>query len=366
MTQQRHLVCNTRHLPWFWFSVQGMIWISSIGILNGSIANAQTPGEVITPAALNPPPAQAIPITPEANLPAQSAPATSASAAPDAYSVAVPTVSLPTSVTSGARTLSDRQDGYISPTDYKIGASTDYPEPNSTALSSQTSESDKIGSNPTTGGTIAASGNRSHLNGRSSYAPKAVVLSRVGFDRVGVGTTTPSGRTYYNRMILSPGRLGNGNVRLIFPLSIPAAITSLFGWRTHPITGNLRFHSGIDLGAPLGTPVLAAYAGKVAIADFLSGYGFTVALRHKNNTQETLYAHLSEILVQPGVWVEQGAVIGRVGNTGNSTGPHLHFELRQLTAEGWVALDPGIQLEYALAQLVKSLQTARSSPPPRE
>jgi murein DD-endopeptidase MepM/ murein hydrolase activator NlpD len=132
----------------------------------------------------------------------------------------------------------------------------------------------------------------------------------------------------------------------------------------HPITGNPRLHTGTDLGAPLGTPVLAAYAGNVALADFLGGYGLTVVLDHNKFTQQTLYGHLSEIFVQPGERVEQGTVIGRVGSTGNSTGPHLHFETRQLTPEGWVATDSGAELEYSLAQLVKALRTAQSTKQP--
>lgn len=155
--------------------------------------------------------------------------------------------------------------------------------------------------------------------------------------------------------------LANGNTSLIFPLAIPAPITSLFGWRTHPISGTRRFHAGTDLGAPLGTPVLAAFAGKVAIADWMGGYGQSVVLKH-NETEETLYAHLSEILVQPGQQIEQGTVIGRVGSTGNSTGPHLHFEIRQLTQEGWIAVDSDAYLEYGLAQMIKALQTAHSAP----
>lgn len=161
-----------------------------------------------------------------------------------------------------------------------------------------------------------------------------------------------------------PGRLGNGNIRLIFPLSIPAPISSLFGWRIHPITGDARFHTGTDLAAPIGTPVLAAYAGQVAIADFLGGYGLAVAIDHTKGTQQTLYAHLSEVFVQAGDQVKQGDVIGRVGSTGNSTGPHLHFEFRQLTPDGWVALDAGAQLEYALAQLVNSMEIAQATSAP--
>ncbi len=174
------------------------------------------------------------------------------------------------------------------------------------------------------------------------------------------GNPDPVTQKFYNQSQRPSGRPGNNNLQLLFPLAIPAPITSLFGWREHPLFGDRRFHSGTDLGAPLGTPVLAAYAGRVVLADFLGGYGLTIALEHKDGTQQTLYAHLSEIFVQPGEWIKQGSAIGRVGSTGNSTGPHLHFEVRQKTGDGWVAVDPGEQLEYALAQLVKALQVAQA------
>jgi len=131
---------------------------------------------------------------------------------------------------------------------------------------------------------------------------------------------------------------------LLFPLGIPAPITSLFGWRMHPISGVPRFHQGIDIGAPIGTPVIAAHTGKVEMADIVSGYGLTVILRHTDNLHSTLYGHLSQIFVQPGQVVKQGTVIGLVGNTGNSTGPHLHFEVQQWTDQGWFAIDPINQL----------------------
>ncbi len=101
---------------------------------------------------------------------------------------------------------------------------------------------------------------------------------------------------------------------MMFPLSIPAPITSLFGWRIHPITGDRRFHSGTDLGAPMGTPVLAAAKGQVEIADWVGGYGLTVIINH-TSAQQTLYGHMSQLLVQPGQWVEPGTVIGLVGST---------------------------------------------------
>lgn len=145
---------------------------------------------------------------------------------------------------------------------------------------------------------------------------------------------------------------------------VPAPITSFFGWRMHPILGDRRFHTGTDLGAPLGTLALAAYAGQVEIANFLGGYSLTVVLAHNKFTQQTLYSHLLEIFVQPGEWVEQGTVIERVGSIGNSTGPHFHFETRQLTPTGWVATDNSARLKYALAQLVEALRAAGSTQQP--
>ncbi|MFM7447867.1 MAG: peptidoglycan DD-metalloendopeptidase family protein [Leptolyngbyaceae cyanobacterium] len=135
-------------------------------------------------------------------------------------------------------------------------------------------------------------------------------------------------------------QIKRGFSAFLFPLGIPAPITSLFGWRIHPIDGAPRFHQGIDIGAPIGTPVIAAHTGKVELADIVSGYGLTVILRHTDNLHSTLYGHLSQIFVQPGQVVKQGTVIALVGNTGNSTGPHLHFEMQRWTDQGWVALDP--------------------------
>jgi murein DD-endopeptidase MepM/ murein hydrolase activator NlpD len=165
---------------------------------------------------------------------------------------------------------------------------------------------------------------------------------------------------YYPHTVQQPR-----NTALIFPLAMPATITSAFGWRVHPVTGNTRMHSGTDLGAPMGTPVLAAYPGEVAVADSLGGYGLTVILRHEKGTQESRYAHLSEIFVKPGDTVEQGAVIGRVGSTGLSTGPHLHFEWRYLTNAGWVAVDAGLHLEYALANMMQAMQMANNNVEPQ-
>jgi murein DD-endopeptidase MepM/ murein hydrolase activator NlpD len=174
------------------------------------------------------------------------------------------------------------------------------------------------------------------------------------------GRTTPSGREYYNLNVRPTMQLRLGNVSLRFPLSIPAVITSAFGWRIHPVTGQSRLHTGTDLGAPMGTPVLAAFSGRVEAADEMGGYGLAIVLQHSEDTQ-TLYAHLSEMFVKPGEEVKQGQVIGRVGSTGMSTGPHLHFEYLKRTPDGWTALDAGSAVEYSLAQLVKSLQLAQAN-----
>lgn len=166
----------------------------------------------------------------------------------------------------------------------------------------------------------------------------------------------------YRRAARQRAAMNQGNTRMVFPLAVPTAITSAFGWRINPISGSQQLHQGVDFGAPLGTPILAAFAGKVAIADWLGGYGLTVVLSHDEGTKETLYGHMSEVLVKEGQEVVQGEPIGLVGSTGFSTGPHLHFEVRELTPDGWVAMDPGTQIEYALAELVKSLQVAQAQP----
>ena len=150
---------------------------------------------------------------------------------------------------------------------------------------------------------------------------------------------------------------------IIFPLAIPAPITSAYGWRIHPISGTRRFHEGTDIGAPLGTPVVAALAGRVLHADWLGGYGITAILQHKDGKAETLYGHMSKLAVRAGDWVEQGDVIGLVGSTGFSTGPHLHFEARQHTEAGTITVDPGAQLEVALANFIDILENPKPDRP---
>jgi murein DD-endopeptidase MepM/ murein hydrolase activator NlpD len=152
------------------------------------------------------------------------------------------------------------------------------------------------------------------------------------------------------------------NVELIYPLMNPARITSSFGWRTHPLTGTRRFHSGLDIAAPAGTPVVATATGTVVSAGWNGGYGKAIIIQH-NDVQQTLYGHLSEISVQPGQQITQGSVIGLVGSTGNSTGPHLHFESRSPSGTGWVAVDPTQDIQYAIDNLRRSMPYAGKDNP---
>lgn len=116
----------------------------------------------------------------------------------------------------------------------------------------------------------------------------------------------------------------------VWPSRLPlasAALSSRFGARFHPILGGWRQHSGVDLAAPIGTPVVAPSPGLVVAAQWWGGYGLFVAVDHGKGVQ-TRYGHLSQLAVYPGQQVALGQVVGYVGSTGNSTGPHLHYEMR--------------------------------------
>jgi murein DD-endopeptidase MepM/ murein hydrolase activator NlpD len=114
----------------------------------------------------------------------------------------------------------------------------------------------------------------------------------------------------------------------LFHTPIPGApVGSPFGARIDPITGELSFHPGLDIEATTGTPIKAAGAGVVVVAGDCGGYGNCVVIDHGHSVA-TLYGHQSRVLVEPGTLVTDGQVIGLVGSTGKSTGPHLHFEVR--------------------------------------
>ena len=124
--------------------------------------------------------------------------------------------------------------------------------------------------------------------------------------------------------------------QFLFPLDYYSRVTSGFGWREHPIYHTQRLHNGIDFGAPSGQPIKAAYRGEVVIAEYSSSAGNYIMLNHGNGLA-TVYMHCSKFNVSVGQVVEKGDIIGFVGSTGNSTGPHLHFSVR-LNGE---YIDPG-------------------------
>lgn len=112
----------------------------------------------------------------------------------------------------------------------------------------------------------------------------------------------------------------------VYPVMAPK-LSSDFGSRAHPVLRYVRHHDGVDLAAPNGAQVRAVAEGTVVFADPYKGYGNLVVIKH-NDSLTSHYGHLQRILVSPGQKIKPGAVIGLVGETGITTGPHLHFELR--------------------------------------
>lgn len=144
-----------------------------------------------------------------------------------------------------------------------------------------------------------------------------------------------NGRKHEAVWFEEPGQRGayygfNGESSRKFYLSSPlefSRVSSGYGMRFHPISGTRKAHLGVDYAAPTGTPVRTVGDGVVEFAGVQRGYGNVIYIRHRSN-QTTVYAHLSRIGVRNGQRVDQGDLIGAVGSTGASTGPHLHFEFR--------------------------------------
>lgn len=111
-----------------------------------------------------------------------------------------------------------------------------------------------------------------------------------------------------------------------YPLPYRATVTSAYGWRTHPITGKQSFHNGVDLAAGSGTAIYAVRSGTVTTATYSSVYGYYVTVNHGDG-YSSLYAHMTDYVVSNGQYVEKGQLLGYVGSTGWSTGPHLHFTI---------------------------------------
>ncbi|HBQ97237.1 MULTISPECIES: M23 family metallopeptidase [unclassified Roseofilum] len=131
-----------------------------------------------------------------------------------------------------------------------------------------------------------------------------------------------------------------------YPLPAVAPLLKGYGWYLNSQTSRREFSSGVDIRAPIGTPVSAVGDGIVAYAGDRASYGQLVVINHPGGRQ-TRYAHLQTIQVSPGQNIRQGDVLGTVGTTGNPqfSIPHLHFEMRYKSAVGWVAEDPGLYIQ---------------------
>lgn len=150
---------------------------------------------------------------------------------------------------------------------------------------------------------------------RKAREAAAEKTSQTNTGRSGGGTSTP------NRNTPTGGRF-------TWPVPSSSRLTSSFGYRIHPIFGTSKMHTGIDISAPSGTPIVSASAGTVIQTGWMGGYGLTVMVDHGGGIV-TLYAHNSAVTVSTGQQVSAGQTISLMGSTGNSTGPHLHFEVRQ-------------------------------------
>lgn len=170
---------------------------------------------------------------------------------------------------------------------------------------------------------ISASSEAIILNFNDEQKSQVTELTSSAYDALWNDLISSSGE------ILIPGGSYVGTNIFTWPLSVQGSITSKFGVRTDPISGEVKSHGGTDIAAPTGTPILAAADGTVVIASYNEGgYGFYVKIKH-NNTFSTLYGHCSVLNVSTGQTVKQGQKIAEVGSTGYSTGPHCHFEVIQ-------------------------------------
>lgn len=150
--------------------------------------------------------------------------------------------------------------------------------------------------------------------------PPRITVSRAG-DALGAPIELVS-RSVAQSSILG----GSANIPRTLPLAA-ARLTSRFGMRFDPVVGGHRMHSGVDLAAAEGTPVTSPEDGTVSFSNWSGGYGMLVSVEHASDVQ-TRFAHLSRLMVRPGQHVRKGQLLGLVGSTGRSTGPHLHYEVR--------------------------------------
>ncbi|MEM6435376.1 MAG: peptidoglycan DD-metalloendopeptidase family protein [Cyanobacteria bacterium P01_D01_bin.115] len=370
--QSEQLSSEIKTSPSLWLSKQVRL-LSSLGAVSLALtlgmlpAQAEVEAEVEAPTAVEVVPSMApvetsaesllepqVPVSPapEPEIVFEQAPAQSPSASEPAESTASSDELPPAEAFNNV---------FIDPTDYSLGATPSPDTPSLIFSDRSTGCQFRLQQGQTAPTSACGSAAQAVAAGGSSYDAGAdgsgFNLGPIGISSNGVtvGNTTVISREYFNERLSTLNLLRRGAEEFVFPIAMPSPITSLFGWRIHPISGDRRFHTGTDLGAPEGTPVVATKDGEVQVADYLGGYGLTVILHHENGSLETRYAHLSRLLVRPGETVKQGEVVGLIGSTGNSTGPHLHFELRELTAQGWVLINPDELMHYTMANLVDVL-----------
>ena len=172
---------------------------------------------------------------------------------------------------------------------------------------------------------------KARLAMEDKVAQQQALIEQMKYDKATIDRQQDESRAASERITRMLQRSGlrnlpvQGSGAMIWPLA--GSITSDFGWRTHPITGAQRFHSGIDIGGDYGDPIYAAQAGTVEYAGWISGYGNAVIINHGGGIS-TLYGHCQSLEVSTGQSVAQGELIAECGSTGNSTGPHCHFEVR--------------------------------------
>ena len=173
----------------------------------------------------------------------------------------------------------------------------------------------------------------------------------------GTGITSESSDRQFQQLFASWDRAAPGP-SVVPAVAVPSRIpldnyrvSSNFGMRVHPVLGGMRGHKGLDMAAPSGTPIYATADGLVSKAEWFSSYGNFVAIGHGSEL-ETRFGHLSRIAVSAGQRVRKGDLIGYVGSTGRSTGPHLHYEVRvagQAVDPSPYMTESGGERAYALA-----------------
>ncbi len=168
------------------------------------------------------------------------------------------------------------------------------------------------------------------LSQQISYQRDAIAALDQAYAKQQSSVTSDEGSSAeVQQLIQSLASQGNGSgihgIHFIWPVVGP--ITSPYGYRVDPVTHQYALHTGIDIGVPMGTPIHAAATGKVIVAQWLNGYGYTIIIDDGGGIAN-LYAHQERFAVSVGENVQQGQVIGYAGMTGWATGPHVHFEVR--------------------------------------